>query len=227
MSDILTNPSQYGRSYIRNYIFKNNILEYKCDKCKMSDVWQNEKITLQLDHINGDFRDNKIENLHWLCPNCHSQQQTSNRIKNRKRIFLYEDDIINLAKQSNSIRQILFKLGFSDASANYNKIKVVLEKNNLNYVHNSDFKVKTRVDRHQPRLNLRKVERPTKEELQKIVWELSILDIAKKYSMSPSGIVKWIKDASVTTPPKGYWTRRFYGYSHEESLKLQNKKLGM
>ncbi len=223
MNDILILNSPYSRAYIRRYVFEKNVFEYKCDKCSLSNLWQNEKITLQLDHINGNFNDNRKENLHWLCPNCHSQQPTSHRMKKKKRIFLYEDDIVKFAKESNSIRQILFKLGFSDASANYKKIQLVLEKYNLNYEHNADFKTKQRVDRNQPRLNLRKIERPTKEELTKLVWNLSILDIAKKYSMSPSGIVVWIKDMDIETPPKGYWTRRFFGYSHEEALKSQKK----
>lgn len=36
----------------------------------------NKKITLQLDHINGINNDNRVENLRFLCPNCHSQTST-------------------------------------------------------------------------------------------------------------------------------------------------------
>lgn len=36
----------------------------------------NKDITLQLDHINGVNDDNRIENLRFLCPNCHSQTST-------------------------------------------------------------------------------------------------------------------------------------------------------
>ena len=35
-----------------------------------------KKITLQLDHIDGDNNNNKLENLRFLCPNCHSQTET-------------------------------------------------------------------------------------------------------------------------------------------------------
>ena len=49
---------------------------YNCEKCGLGDSWCGEKITLQLDHKNGDNRDNREENLRLLCPNFHSQTST-------------------------------------------------------------------------------------------------------------------------------------------------------
>ncbi|MGB4076287.1 MAG: HNH endonuclease [Minisyncoccia bacterium] len=31
---------------------------------------------VELDHVNGDRHDNRIENLRILCPNCHSLKPT-------------------------------------------------------------------------------------------------------------------------------------------------------
>ena len=36
-------------------------------------LWNGKPLTLQLHHINGNNRDNRLENLTFLCPNCHSQ----------------------------------------------------------------------------------------------------------------------------------------------------------
>lgn len=64
---------QIARSVVRKRIIKFNIIPYKCAKCGLLDKWQNSQITLQLEHKNGINNDNRLENLEFLCPNCHSQ----------------------------------------------------------------------------------------------------------------------------------------------------------
>jgi 5-methylcytosine-specific restriction endonuclease McrA len=62
--------------HIRRYIIKHNLLPYVCVKCKNEGTWQGEELVLELDHINGDCLNNSLENLRWLCPNCHTQTPT-------------------------------------------------------------------------------------------------------------------------------------------------------
>lgn len=49
---------------------------YECAGCGTGPVWRRKRLVLEIDHVNGDPRDNRLENLRYLCPSCHSQTAT-------------------------------------------------------------------------------------------------------------------------------------------------------
>ncbi|MCK9429142.1 MAG: HNH endonuclease [Candidatus Omnitrophica bacterium] len=75
--ELFTANSKISRVQIRRRILAENLIEYKCSGCGIVDKYNGIEISLQLDHINGIRNDHRLENLRWLCPNCHSQQITS------------------------------------------------------------------------------------------------------------------------------------------------------
>lgn len=67
--------SKHNRNTLRRTIIQENLIPYKCAICGLTE-WQGKTLSLELDHINGENNDNRLENLRFLCPNCHSQTDT-------------------------------------------------------------------------------------------------------------------------------------------------------
>ena len=74
-----TNMKQIKKRLVRDFD-----RPYECNACKNVNftkrdgvlMWNNKEIVLQLEHINGVHNDNRLENLEFLCPNCHAQTST-------------------------------------------------------------------------------------------------------------------------------------------------------
>lgn len=93
--------SKVARCTLRSRVLSTNIIEYKCEECGNIGFSNNKPLVLQLDHINGVNDDNRLENLRFLCPNCHSQQDTSfgknstNSHRNRyERVIAKENNLV-------------------------------------------------------------------------------------------------------------------------------------
>lgn len=68
---------------LKKRLFIAGLKDRKCELCGWAEKSIDGRIPVELDHINGDHSDNRIENLRILCPNCHSLQPT-HRGRNKK-----------------------------------------------------------------------------------------------------------------------------------------------
>lgn len=142
-----------NRYSVKKRIIRNNLIPYECADCGLKDIWNNKKISLQLEHKNGIPNDNRLNNLCFLCPNCHSQTDTY-------------------------------------AGKRFKKTKP------------------PKKDKRVPRYDRRKVDRPSKEELEQLIVNIPISNIAKKYGVSDNSIRKWAKSYSIQLiNRRGYWQK--------------------
>jgi 5-methylcytosine-specific restriction endonuclease McrA len=82
LNEMFNSTSAYCIPTIRKIIKRDNLIPYHCHdtRCVLHGIeqpeWNSESIVLHLDHINGVRSDQRLENLRWLCPNCHSLTST-------------------------------------------------------------------------------------------------------------------------------------------------------
>ena len=113
---------------LKKYILRFKMLDYICKNCGSQPVWNGKPLTLELDHINGIKSDCRLENFRFLCPNCHSQEPTSNVRKSKKSNKISIEEIKSVIEKSNSKRDILLNMGKSDNSSNHSKLNTILSK---------------------------------------------------------------------------------------------------
>ena len=187
---------------------------WKCEKCQREE-WQEERIPLCIHHMDGNHINNEIDNLQVLCPNCHAQTDNYCGKNKANRPPITEEQFVEALKTTPSIRQALQKLGINYAAKYYydkayylmdkydfsqKKLKPVKEiKQKQSKAKNKCIDCGKEIDDRATRceecshLNARKVDRPSRDELKKLIRDNSFLGLAKQFNVSDNAIRKWCK----------------------------------
>lgn len=83
LKEILVKNSNFQSYKLKKRLFSAGLKNPQCEICKWA-ISVDGRLPLELDHINGDVHDNRLENLRILCPNCHSIQSTHRALNKRK-----------------------------------------------------------------------------------------------------------------------------------------------
>lgn len=84
LNKILVKGSSFQSFKLKKRLFAANLKPQYCEECRWAKKSEGGYLPLELDHINGDRHDNRLENLRVLCPNCHSLKPTHRGRRGKK-----------------------------------------------------------------------------------------------------------------------------------------------
>ena len=223
----LTNELPIGSHALKIRLIKDEIKQHRCEECNRTE-WNGKPIPIQLHHKDGNSANNTLTNLQIVCPNCHAQTDNycsknhMHRSKPRSE-WVTDGQLIQLIPLATTMADVLRRAGLSLAQGHYVRVKKLMAKHPELKFRPKDLPAKRNPNadpywRIRPKPEQRKYQRPSKEALERAVWEKPSEDVAVDLGISGTLLCRWCKDLDVAKPPRGYWSRRASGLSHQEAM---------
>jgi hypothetical protein len=183
LSTFLVENKYCKSSHLKKRLIKELGWVDKCVWCGIGPEYNDKPLTLQLDHISGNNCDNRLENLRILCPNCHSQTDTWCAKKRPLKRDINFDDVITIPnwffREPTPIPKSTQKL------CDICKINTTAHKSKSfdGYRCKECYLLQNRKIR----------DRPTKQELVKLLETTSYVKVGKMFGVSDNAVRKWLK----------------------------------
>jgi hypothetical protein len=173
---------------LRRAMVKSGI-PFSCTTCGVGSTWCNRELKLQVNHRNRDWLDDRLENLEFLCPNCHSQTEGWCNSKGGAELFstALQGRLRRKRKSANVGMADIESLGLSA----------------LNERVGSSPSLRTRTSLVQPCKGCW----PSVEELARMVMDNPVTKVARLIGVSDVAVKKRCRRLGVETRPVGYWAK--------------------
>ena len=185
-SDDISNGSRLKASTLQKFMFTKGKI-HVCNECGLNE-WRGVPIRLDIDHIDNNPVNNHINNLQFICPNCHRQKTIQYSPE-------YDKNVSNLIqtirdKQDSFISTHRIKIPKID--------KLCVDCGKI--INKTSTKCKSCVGKSRTILPW-----PDDDFLKKIVWEKPMSVLSKEWNCSDVAIAKRCNRKGFDTPYLGYW----------------------
>jgi hypothetical protein len=165
LEKVMVESSAYPRGQLKDRLFAEGLKQRVCELCGQGELWHGRRMSLVLDHINGVSNDHRLENLQIVCANCAATLDTHcGRNLPRERTCPGCGETF----APKNIRHRYCSQACWGTVYSERKLGV-------------------------PQPHLRRVERPSYEQLKEDVRTMSMLAVGRKYGVSDNAVRKWIR----------------------------------
>lgn len=115
----------YSYGALKRRLLKSGILKNECEVCHITE-WNGKQLRMHMDHIDGNNRNHRRENLRMLCPNCHAQTPTYSTKANS--VEYTDAELKNAIESSYTYDEVYTKLGLFNHIGSIIKLKKQIRK---------------------------------------------------------------------------------------------------
>lgn len=175
VNEVFISNSKMQRERVKKMLLRFDLIPYKCE-CGIDGNWRGKKLSLQLEHKNGISNDNRLDNLCFMCPNCHSQTDTFAGKSTRKKYEEYDTEEFRNDCKTLSAKAVRKKYKISA-----NVLGKICDRSSI------DRPIRESME------NRKVKNRPSKEELTELIKQYPMVYVGKMFSVSDNAVRKWCK----------------------------------